>query len=352
MKHLRWLLFPVSFLYGSLMSFRNHLYNVGKKPQVEFDRPIISVGNLSMGGTGKTPMIEYLIRLLQNDYHLATLSRGYGRKTSGYRMATETDSAETIGDEPFQYFRKFGTKIAVCVGEERIIAIPSALMEREEIELFLLDDAYQHRKVARDFNILLSDFNHPFYEDYILPTGDLRESRSGAKRADCVIITKSPETLDEQERREIKSNVKTYLGDKPVFFSHITYGVPQLVFEHQASVLTYLDDVVLLTGIADNSVFMTEMASKYKVHKSFVFEDHHSFTLKDMDGIEAYLEQQSKDLPIVTTEKDMVRLLTLADHSLFKKTAVFYIPIQFQLEEEEKFTSRLFKVLEQKKNLN
>ncbi|WP_323756162.1 tetraacyldisaccharide 4'-kinase [Roseivirga sp.] len=352
MKLLRWILFPVSVLYGSLMSFRNHLYNIGKKPQVEFDRTIISVGNLSMGGTGKTPMVEYLIRLLQNNYRLATLSRGYGRKTSGYRMATDTDTAETIGDEPCQYFRKFGTNISVCVGEERILAIPSAIMEKEDIDVFLLDDAYQHRKVARDFNILLSDFNHPFYEDYILPTGELRESRRGAKRADCVIITKSPEAIDEQERREIKANVKLYLGEKPVFFSHIEYDFPELVFEHKTTSLQYKDNIVLITGIADNNVFRSEMSSKYNVQKEFIFEDHHNFTSKDIDGIEGYLAQQKTDLPIVTTEKDMVRLLSLADHSLFKKTAVFYIPIRFVLEEEEKFTSRLFNVLEQKKNLN
>lgn len=352
MKLLRWLLFPVSVLYGWLMSFRNHLYNIGKKPQVEFDRPIISVGNLSMGGTGKTPMIEYLIRLLQKDYRLATLSRGYGRKTRGYKMALETDSAETIGDEPYQYYRKFGTNISVCVGEERVLAIPSAIMENEEIEVFLLDDAYQHRKVARDFNILLSDFNRPFYEDYILPTGELRESRSGAKRADCVIITKSPRIIDEQDRREIKANVKTYLGEKPVFFSHIDYHAPQLVFEHKNAHLNHGDSVILLTGIADNAVFKSEMNVKYDVTKEFTFEDHHHFTAKDLDGINDYLIMQQLDLPIVTTEKDMVRLLTLADHSLFKSTAVFYIPIRFILEEEEKFISRLFKVLEQKKNLN
>tara|TARA_R110001599_G_scaffold170952_2_gene361355 strand:+ start:1130 stop:2188 length:1059 start_codon:yes stop_codon:yes gene_type:complete len=352
MKLLRWILFPISVLYGWLMSFRNHLYNIGKKPQVEFDRTIISVGNLSMGGTGKTPMVEYLIRLLQKEYSLATLSRGYGRKTRGYRMASETDTAETMGDEPYQYYRKFGANISVCVGEERVLAIPSAIMEKEDIEVFLLDDAYQHRKVARDFNILLSDFNHPFYEDYILPTGELRESRKGAKRADCVIVTKSPEAIDEQERREIKANVKTYLGEKPVFFSHIEYDKPQLVFEHETQQLAYKGDVVLLTGIADNTVFKSQMASKYNVQKEFIFEDHHNFTSKDMDGIEEYLTKQPIDLPIVTTEKDMVRLLTLAEHSLFKKAAVFYIPIRFALEEEEKFTSRLFKVLEQKKNLN
>ncbi|KYG81308.1 hypothetical protein AWW67_08105 [Roseivirga seohaensis] len=352
MKLLRWILFPISALYGGLMSFRNHLYNIGKKPQVEFDRTIISVGNLSMGGTGKTPMVEYLIRLLQKDYRLATLSRGYGRKTRGYRMASETDTAETMGDEPYQYYRKFGTNISVCVGAERVIAIPSALMEKEDIEVFLLDDAYQHRKVARDFNILLSDFNHPFYEDYILPTGELRESRSGAKRADCVIITKSPETIDEQERREIKANVKVYLGEKPVFFSRIIYDEPKPVFKEQLGELMKGNTVLLLTAIADNKMFKTEVEKSYSIKQEFVFQDHHGFTAKDLDGLLTYLQTQKEEIKIVTTEKDMVRLLTLAEHPLFKKTTAFYIPIRFEMEEEEKFTSRLFKVLEQKKNLN
>tara|TARA_A100000171_G_C2126253_1_gene143710 strand:- start:18 stop:1076 length:1059 start_codon:yes stop_codon:yes gene_type:complete len=352
MKLLRWLLFPVSVLYGWLMSFRNHLYNIGKKSQVEFDRPIVSVGNLSMGGTGKTPMVEYLIRLLQEDYSLATLSRGYRRKTRGYRMASEADTAETMGDEPFQYYRKFGTKISVCVGEERVLAIPSAIMEKEDIEVFLLDDAYQHRKVARDFNILLSDFNHPFYEDYILPTGELRESRSGAKRADCVIITKSPETIDEQERREIKANVKVYLGEKPVFFSRIIYDTPLPVFKNQPDSLPKGSTVLLLTAIADNRMFKSEVERNYALKQEFVYQDHHGFTSKDLDGLLSYLKAQKEEIQIITTEKDMVRLLTLADHLLFKKAAVFYIPIRFELEEEDKFTSRLFKVLEQKKNLN
>ena len=352
MKLLRWLFFPVSILYGWLMSLRNHLYNIGRKPEVEFDRVIISVGNLSMGGTGKTPMVEYLIRLLKTDYNLATLSRGYRRKTRGYRMANTSDNASTMGDEPFQYYRKFGDSISVCVGEERVIAIPSAIMEKEEIELFLLDDAYQHRKVARDYNILLTDFNSLFYTDYILPTGELREPRGGARRADCIIVTKCARAIDNAQRSEIRGEIIKYSGQKPIFFSHIKYDKPQSVFTENEVELKVRSEVLLLTAIADNWMFKAEVERNYVIKNEFVFEDHHGFTSKDLDGLQCYLKEQKGNISIITTEKDMVRLLTHADHSLFKNAPVFYIPIRFMLEEEGKFKEGLLNVVERKKNLN
>ncbi|MFT6828496.1 MAG: tetraacyldisaccharide 4'-kinase [Roseivirga sp.] len=353
MKLLRWLLFPISVLYGGVMALRNHQYNIGRKPQVEFDRAIIAVGNLSMGGTGKTPMVEYLISTLKRKYKLATLSRGYGRKTQGYRMAKAEDNAATVGDEPYQYFLKFGEEIKVCVGEERILAIPSAILESEEIEVFLLDDAFQHRKVARDLNIMLSDYNNPFYEDYVLPTGELREGRSGAIRADCIVITKCPVDLSHEEKNQIISRVKVYGGDKPIYFSSIVYAAPLPILITEKRLIQKGNDVVMLTAIADNRSFKTELSKDYNVVKEFVFEDHHRFTTKDLDGIEAFI-QKSKyaTSTIVTTEKDMVRLLTMTDHSVFESSAIFYIPIKFEIGKEEEFKNLLFKVIEEKKNLH
>lgn len=351
MKLLRWLLFPVSALYGWLMDFRNHLYNIGRKPEVGFDRAIISVGNLSMGGTGKTPMVEYLIELLKNDFRLATLSRGYGRKTSGYRMADTTDTAETLGDEPLQYYKKFGDEISVVVGEERILAIPSAIMEKEEIELFLLDDAFQHRKVARDFNILLSDYNKPFYRDFILPTGELREGRKGAKRADCIIITKCPIHISLEEKKAIERQVKVYSGEKPIYFSHIEYDVPKSIFDSQIDLYDG-EEVIMLTGIAEPSLFKTELCRKYELKHEFVFEDHHRFKSKDLDDIyEVLVEAGDSSAKVLTTEKDMVRLLPFEAHPLFQSFGVYYLPIRFAIEGEQDFRNRLLKVIEQKKNL-
>jgi tetraacyldisaccharide 4'-kinase len=353
MKLLRWLLFPISVLYGGLMALRNHQYNIGRKPQVEFDRTIIAVGNLSMGGTGKTPMVEYLISTLKSRYKLATLSRGYGRKTQGYRMTKAEDNAATVGDEPYQYFLKYGDEIKVCVGEERILAIPSAILESEEIEVFLLDDAFQHRKVARDLNIMLSDYNRPFYEDYILPTGELREGRNGASRADCIVITKCPNDLKEEAKLEVIERVQAYSGEKEIFFSKIVYGDPRPVLKSETTSFNMGEKVIMLTSIADNRTFKAQIEKEFNIVQEFVFEDHHRFTTKDLDGILSFVEEANEsNLSIVTTEKDMVRLLTMPDHLIFESLGVFYIPIKFEIDKEEEFKNLLFKVIEEKKNLH
>uniref|UniRef100_UPI00404750EE tetraacyldisaccharide 4'-kinase n=3 Tax=Roseivirga sp. TaxID=1964215 RepID=UPI00404750EE len=353
MKLLQWLLFPISVLYGGLMSFRNHLYDIGKKPQVEFDRTIIAIGNLSMGGTGKTPMVEYLISILKGHYSLATLSRGYGRKTQGYRMVKADDNASTVGDEPFQYFLKFGDEVKVCVGEERILAIPSAILESDEIEVFLLDDAFQHRKVSRNWNILLSDYHRPFYDDYILPTGELREGRKGAARADVIIITKCPTGLDEMRKEKIIQSVCAYSGDKPVFFSTIVYGEPIPVLKSEKRQLRAQSKVIMLTSIADNRTFKNQIEKDFNIFQEFVFEDHHRFSTKDLDGILTFVKAaQISNLSIITTEKDMVRLLTMAEHPIFEALGIFYIPIKFQVDKEEEFKNLLFKVIEENKNLH
>ena len=206
MKFIRTIFFPFSILYAWFMSVRNKQFNTGQRTQTQFDRVVISVGNLSMGGTGKTPMIELLIRMLKNEYQVATISRGYGRKTRGFRRANTDDTASTIGDEPFQFFKKFGNEIAVSVCEERILAIPSLLLDDDSLEVFLLDDAFQHRQAGRDLDIMLTDYNHPFYKDYVLPTGNLREPRKGAGRADMIVVTKCPADLKSAEKEERRAS--------------------------------------------------------------------------------------------------------------------------------------------------
>ena len=227
MTPLRWLLFPLSALYGWMMRVRNRQFDSGSRAVVEFIPTIISVGNLSMGGTGKTPMIEYLIRLLKDRVKLATISRGYGRKTKGFIMASEKETARTIGDEPLQFYRKFKDEVFVTVCEERILAVPEVLSEHEEVSLFLLDDAYQHRKIGRDLNILLTTFEEPFFRDHVVPLGRLREERAGASRADLIVVTKCPEGIGDTEKQWFTREVKNYAGDKPVFFSRVSYGQPE-----------------------------------------------------------------------------------------------------------------------------
>ncbi len=340
MKFIRALFFPFSMIYGWLMLARNRQFDNGQRTQAEFDRVVISVGNLSTGGTGKTPMIEFLISKLKEQYKLATVSRGYGRRTKGFRLANDADDAKSIGDEPLQFYRKFGKSVAVSVCEERILAIPSVLMEKEDIEVFLLDDAFQHRKVARDFNIMLSDYHHPFYKDFVLPTGNLREPRSGASRADAIIITKCP-TLSEREKEEVVSAVRVYNDLAPVYFSQIAYQKILPVFANA----NLPREIALLTGVAKAQPIADHLSNSHSILKHLEYTDHYNFRSNDLDDmLKAFEKIETKAL--VTTEKDMVRLLPFKSHPLFQKVDLFYLPIEFKLDSEDDFLSGLMKVIQ------
>lgn len=340
MKFIRALFFPFSILYGWLMLVRNRQFDNGQRRQTSFDRVVISVGNLSTGGTGKTPMIEFLVNKLKDQYKLATISRGYGRRTKGFRLASDADNAKSIGDEPLQFYRKFGQDVLVSVCEERILAIPSILMEKDDVEVFLLDDAYQHRKVARDYNIMLSDYHHPFYKDFVLPTGNLREPRRGAQRADAIVITKCPD-LSEQEKRKVIAAVKAYNDSAPIYFSQIAYKKIAPVF----GVYKIPQEIALLTGVAKAQPIADHLSNSYRVLKHLEYADHYNFRSGDLDEIEKALKKiETKAL--VTTEKDMVRLLPFKSHSLFKAVDLFYLPIEFKIDREDDFLSGLMKVIE------
>src|SRR5687768_4340702 len=244
---LRILLFPFALAYDLVTSLRNYLYDRGIKPSARFEVPVICIGNLSVGGTGKTPMVEHLIRLLYQQHRVATLSRGYGRKTKGFRLAADGDSPSTLGDEPFQFYSKFKDHITVAVGEERALAIPTILQTDSDVEVVLLDDAFQHRKVTPSLSILLSDYNRPFYDDYILPAGRLRESKQNAARADVIVVTKCPPQLSDDAMIEIEHAIRRH-AEKPVFFASIRYGGP-IPFSHSAS--AQIKNVILISGIAN-----------------------------------------------------------------------------------------------------
>jgi tetraacyldisaccharide 4'-kinase len=216
---LRKLLFPLAILYGFITSIRNYLYDKGILKSYSFDIPVIAVGNLSVGGTGKTPQIEYLIRLLSPNYKVATLSRGYKRKSEGFILADANANAEILGDEPFQYYKKF-PQIQVAVDADRHNGITQLLAQKEKPEVILLDDAFQHRKVKAGFYILLTAYDELFCDDYLLPTGNLRESRNGAKRANMIIVTKCPPNITELAQENIKRKIGLNL---PVFFSFVEY---------------------------------------------------------------------------------------------------------------------------------
>ncbi|MEO5978644.1 MAG: tetraacyldisaccharide 4'-kinase [Chryseolinea sp.] len=320
---LRFLLFPFSILYDLITSVRNRLYDQGTKASISFEIPVVSVGNLTVGGTGKTPLIEYLIRLLSKQHDVATLSRGYGRNTKGFHIAIPSDNARTIGDEPFQFYMKYGDRITVAVGEERAFAIPNILQKQPKTDIILLDDAYQHRSVRPSLNVLLTEYYQPFYKDFLLPTGRLREARSGAGRADAVIVTKCPQELSDEEMMEIEKSIRSY-ADKPVFFTHIRYGQP-VPYSRQEKVMK--EKVVLVSGISNPKPFIQYAKNNYSVIRELTFGDHHDFTQSDVKKFERFI-RQNPNASILTTEKDKAKLAAPEFAQSTTSLSMFYLPIE------------------------
>lgn len=313
MKFLRMLLFPFSILYGWITSIRNYLFDKGILKSYSFDIPIIAVGNLSVGGTGKTPQIEYLIRLLSPNYKIATLSRGYKRKSKGFILANQTSNAEILGDEPFQIYQKF-PNIKVAVDADRKNGIENLLSLNEKPDVILLDDAFQHRKVKAGFYILLSSYDDLFCSDFMLPTGNLRESRSGAKRANVIIITKCPKDLSEIAQDKIKKRIGLVI---PIYFSFIDYDdMVYNEFESKKVSEIIQVDKLLLAGIAKPEPFFEYLQAKKE--ERLVYPDHHNFSENDLKEI----KKKANYRLIITTEKDYVRLR----NQEFK--AFFYLPIK------------------------
>jgi tetraacyldisaccharide 4'-kinase len=320
---LRILLFPFSWLYYLITQIRNRLYDRGLKPSVKFELPVICVGNLTVGGTGKTPMIEHLIRLLQNKYKIATLSRGYGRTTKGIRIAGPSENASTLGDEPFQFYTKFGKRITVAVGEERALAIPTILQECSDTQIILLDDGFQHRKVTPGFSVLLTDYHRPFYKDFLLPSGRLRESRWCAARADVIVVTKCPVQISEDKMIEIERSIRHY-AEKPVFFTNIRYGNPT-AFNDRSALLT--KHIVLVTGIGNSKPLETYAKENYTLIKHLAFNDHHAYTEGDIQAM-IKLKDTHPQASFLTTEKDKVKLDTPHFQRMLNGLPLFYLPIE------------------------
>ena len=315
------LLWPLALLYNAVVRLRNYFYDIGHKPSFSFETVVISVGNLNVGGSGKTPMIEYLVRLLQDKYSLAILSRGYGRKTKGFRTAGREDNALTLGDEPFQYYRKFGKKVMVAVGEERALAIPTLLNQENPPDIILMDDAFQHRSVKPQFSILLTEKNNPFYKDFVFPMGRLRESRYGAKRADAVLITKC--NAEEKDIEDTINQVSRYAGIKPVYFTGLSYKNPE-PFEVGNQLST---SVILVSGIANSAYLEKYVATHFKLLKHFNFEDHHTYSITEIEAIEKVM-RESGATSIITTEKDMVKLIATSFDKVLHREFWFFLPIE------------------------
>ena len=314
------LLFPFAFLYLLVTKVRNLLYDIGWKKSYSFQPAVISVGNLNVGGTGKTPMIEYLVNLLNGKYSLAILSRGYGRVTHGFLLAEMHDDATTIGDEPFQFYRKYGNQLSVVVCESRVEGITKLMKKKPDLQVILLDDAFQHRAVNPLFSILLTDFSKPFFKDHLLPQGRLRESRNGSSRADVLVVTKCAAISNEIES-EFKSSLQRHAGPKPVFFSGVGYNSPKAMEgEKQMG-----KDVVLVTGIANSKPVLDYVSTHFNLVQHFQFNDHHQYSLEDIKLIQKRIDSP---INILTTEKDLVKLIAPNLSGAMNKELWFYLPIE------------------------
>jgi tetraacyldisaccharide 4'-kinase len=329
MKWIRYLLFPFAILYGLITSIRNLFFNTGVFTSTSFEIPTIVVGNLSVGGTGKTPQIEYLIRLLKTKNNVAVLSRGYKRKTTGFVLVNNTHSAEDVGDEPLQFFKKY-EDISVAVDANRVAGIQQ-LQKVTNTDLILLDDAYQHRKVKARFYVLLTKFDELYTNDFIVPMGNLREARIGAKRAHAIVVTKCPKELSKNAQDRIVKKIKPAIH-QTVFFSTISYA------DHLKGALSIATDalneytVLLVTGIAKPAPMLDFLKEKKVVYKHLKFPDHHAFSTADVSKIHAEFNKisTSKKL-ILTTEKDYVRLSD-------KIISLSYLEIETQfLDKEHEF---------------
>ena len=349
LKSFRYFLFPFSLLYGAAIWTRNQLYDRRILKSAQFNFPIICVGNLAVGGTGKTPMTEYLIKLLKERFQIATLSRGYKRKTKGFAIANENTTAIDIGDEPMQFHQKF-PDITVSVGEERMVAIPQLLQSKPGTQVIILDDGFQHRMVQAGMNILLTDYKNLYSRDLMLPAGDLRDIKSSSQRADIIVVTKCKESLTTEEKEQLRKELHV-LPNQTMYCTAIAYGQPYHLFNGSHCSIDSKTDVLLLCGIANPKPLKDYLTSITHSYEMIRFADHHIFSTDDLNEIKQHFQSiESSHKIIVTTEKDAVRLekfrKEIADFPIY----VLPITHQFLLGEEERFKQQVLTFIEGFKN--
>jgi tetraacyldisaccharide 4'-kinase len=326
------ILFPISLLYGFIIYIRNRLYDYKIFKSNHFDVPIISIGNITVGGTGKTPHIEYLVDFLKSEFKLATLSRGYKRKTKGFILSNKNSTAEEIGDEPRQIKQKF-PNISVAVDADRTNGINQLLKHNKDLDVILLDDAYQHRKVSVNLSILLIEYSRPIDKDFMLPLGDLREQAFEKQRANIIIITKSSKDLKPIDRRVIFNNLKSY-PYQHVFFTTFDYGEINPVFNSllkPSNNEAYKGfEILLVSGIANPrplKEYIAENISKNIIELEY--SDHYNFKESDFLNIKQKFNSIDSDKKIIiTTEKDAMRLQKFSNIAEDLKDSFFYIPIK------------------------
>ena len=324
MKLLRKFLFFISPLYYIVSFIRNLLYDTSLFKSTKFNLPVIGIGNLAIGGTGKSPMIEYLIHLLSQEFNIATLSRGYGRKTNTFKIATKDSTHFDIGDEPLQFYNKHDNLI-VSVDNNRVNGIQSLLQISNPPDVILLDDSYQHRKLIPGLSILLSDYSNLYYDDYILPFGDLREPRSSSNRADIVIVTKCPNNLSSSKKLEIKSKLQLKVSQK-LFFSSINYSETVIIGNKKVEFINFItQEFTLVTGLANSNHLVNYLSENKCDFNHLKFKDHYNYKSKDLDNVD-------RNVNILTTEKDYAKLI-----EVFPEMNVYYLPIKVGIESNQEF---------------
>ena len=333
------ILYPLSLIYDVITSLRNFLYDKKILSTIKFSIPIISVGNLSVGGTGKTPFVEYLSKhYLDKKYNIAILSRGYKRKTTGYIIAEETQNYLSIGDEPMQYYLKFNDKLIVSVCEDRIYGINRIINDYPKTNLIILDDGFQQRKINSSFNIVISNFNKPFFCDYLLPFGLLREKRVNISRADLVVFSKVPKDVFHDDFKNYTIESKKYLIRKNnIFFTEILYSKLLPLFNRNLNINS-TKKVIAASSISESSLFIGYIKSKYNLIKSYNFPDHHIYKINDIDNI---FNNLKKDTILIITEKDVPKFKI--HKNKISNYPIFFLPIQVNiiLNEKKQFFNKI-----------
>ena len=353
-------LYPFSLLYGFATGFRNFLFNSKILKSHTFNIPIICVGNLTVGGTGKTPHTEYLTDLLRTNFKVAVLSRGYKRKTNGFRFADDNSLADDIGDEPLQIFRKF-PDITVAVDSKRVQGVQTILKEKPDTEVIILDDGFQHRSITPGLSILLSDFERLIIKDDLLPYGNLRESLRNIRRADIILITKSPESISPIQRRLLVKDINK-APYQNLYFTFIKYKDPVNVFDNIVPALDISVEskkadrgIVLVTGIANPKLFLDYLKKSFNEIIHLSFSDHHRFTLKDIEKIQESWKSLTSSLKyVITTEKDAARLREFANIAEPIRSSYYYIPVgtDFLNDDKDEFDNLIVNYVRKNKRNN
>ncbi len=339
LSFLKYLLYPFSLLYNGITRLRNLLYDRDIFSSISFDIPIISIGNLSTGGTGKTPMVEFLVESFYNSYRMAILSRGYRRKSKGFIIASPQSSATSIGDEPYQFYLKY-PRVTVSVCEDRVIAVPQLLQQRPDTQVILLDDAFQHRAISPGMSLLLTRYDRPFTRDHILPMGSLREAKNGMSRADIIIITKCPEKMSSEEEKKWIDEINP-LENQKVYFTTLKYGSAYALSDTSKTLEISDQNILLVTGLASNKSILEYLRSKAHSVHTLSYSDHQNYNMQKIEEIIETYEAIKEPKAIITTEKDAVKLMDNKDS--LNNLPLYILPVKthFLFDKETTFTKQI-----------